>query len=62
MPSIRPVMMDSHGNPGTAGRIIGVETVLALVVEVLTTVIVDTVVLSTVVVNELVVVTGGEDV
>ena len=50
-------MMDSHGNPGTAGKAIGVETE-ALDVEVLTTVMVDTEVLTEVTVRELVVVTG----
>jgi hypothetical protein len=53
-------MMDSHGNPGTAGTVIGVEMALeVLVVGVLMTVMVDVDmdVLTTVVVNELVVVT-----
>ena len=57
MPSISPAIMDSQGNPGTAGSVIGVETE-ALDIEVLTTVIVDTDVLTDVTVSELVVVTG----
>jgi len=58
MPSIIPTMIDSHGNPGIAGRTIGVETevvVTVLVCGVLTTVIVDTSVLTTVALGELVV-------
>jgi hypothetical protein len=62
MPSIKPAIMDSHGNPGTAGNVIGVETEAELVlaiVGVLTTVIVDTEVLTVVTVSGLVVATGS---
>jgi hypothetical protein len=72
MPRIMPAIIDSHGNPGIAGNVIGVETELVLevasdvdvdvVVGVLTTVVVTREVLTTVVVNELAVVTGVEDV
>jgi hypothetical protein len=61
-------MIDSQGNPGMAGSVIGVETELVLddviVVGVLMTVVVrtETEVLTTVVVIELVVVTGVDDV
>jgi hypothetical protein len=62
-PSMMPAMIDSHGNPGIAGNVIGVETVIVLevlvVVGVLTTVIVETEVLTTVVIGELVVVTDA---
>lgn len=62
-----PAMIDSQGNPGTGGSVIGVETVLKLddvliVVGVLMTVLVTTEVLTTVLVNELLVVTSVEDV
>ena len=60
-PSIKPAIIDSHGNPVIAGNVIGVETEivveLLVVVGVLTIVIVETEVLTTVVVSELVVVT-----
>ena len=52
-------MMDSHGKPGIAGSVIGVETVLVLLVGVLTTVRVETAVLTDVTVRELVVVTDS---
>jgi len=59
MPSMMPVIMDSHGKPGTAGSTIGVETEivvkLPVVVGVLTTVSVDTEMLADVTVDELVV-------
>ena len=65
MARMKPTMMDSHGNPGIAGRTKGVEVVLELLVveAVLTTVIVETEVL-TIVIGELVVATDsvGEDV
>jgi hypothetical protein len=61
-PSIKPAIIDSHGNPGIAGSTIGVETELVdeltVVVGVLATVKVDTDVLTTVVVNGLAVVTA----
>ena len=63
MPSMMPAMIDSHGNPGTAGRVIGVETEIVLevlvVVGVLTTVNVETEVLTTVAIDELVDVTDS---
>jgi hypothetical protein len=55
-------MIDSQGNPGIAGKVIGVETEAALevlVVGVLTTVIVETDVLTTVAIGELVDVTDS---
>jgi len=62
-PSIRPAIIDSHGKPGIAGSIIGVETELVVeltvVVGVLATVTVDTAVLTTVVANGLVAVIAG---
>lgn len=59
MPRITPAMIDSHGNPGTGGKVIGVETVLIgkveIVVEgVLIAEVVSTDVLTTAVVDELV--------
>ena len=56
-------MMDSQGNPGIAGKVIGVEIEIILevlvVAGVLTTVIVETDVLTTVVIGELVDVTDS---
>jgi hypothetical protein len=61
IPRIRPAMIDSHGKPGMAGSIIGVETELVdelnVVVGVLETVTVDIEVL-TIVVDGVLVVTG----
>lgn len=59
MPSMRPAIIDSHGNPGTAGKVIGVEYVLVLLVGVLIMVSVDTEVVTDVTVRELVAVTGS---
>jgi hypothetical protein len=64
-PSIRPAIIDSHGKPGMAGSIIGVETELVaeltIIVGVLAIVRVDTDVLTTVLANGLVLV-DAEDV
>ena len=62
VPAIKPMIIDSHGNPGMAGSTSGVDTelVVELVVGVSVgvTVTIDTDVLTTVVVRELVVVIG----
>jgi hypothetical protein len=64
MPNIKPAKIDSHGNPGIAGKVSGVEIVAildVLVVGVLTTVNVETEVLITVLIDELVDVTDSVD-
>ena len=65
IPSMTPIMMDSHGKPGTAGSTIGVETELVVellvVVGVLTIVIVETETDVLTTVSELVVAAGVVD-